>query len=476
MRRGLAVFATLAALVGCATNPVTGRKEVSLVGSGQEQQMGDEGYKAVVAEYGLYDDAELRTVIERVGGRVAAVSHLPNQKWTFTLVDDPAVNAFAMPGGYIYVTRGMLAHLQSEAQLAGVLGHEIGHVTARHSARQITNQQLAGIGLGVASMLSPTFQRYGGLAQQALGLMFLKYGRDDETQADELGVSYATKAGYDSREIPDTYAMLRRLSERSGQRLPTFLSTHPDPGDRQRRTAELAQAAVAGRTDLAINERPYLERLDGVVYGRDPRNGYFDGTRYYHPGLRFEITFPSGWQTQDTRSAVMAAEPNERGVMQLTMAPKSAHSPAEQVTQLERDGQITGSRGRTETIGGYPAWVGEVGVRSSDGTESVLAAAWIRKSPDVMFQILGRGEQPGDAYEARVLEAARSLRDLTDPQRINVQAWVVDVVSVPHSGAFGDVVAALGPFAIPLDEEAIINQRETSSETVQSGQLLKIVR
>src|SRR5262249_50828002 len=176
----------IAALASCATNPVTGKSEFSLVSSAQEAQMGKEGYPAVVAEYGIYADTTLQAYVDSVGQRVAKVSHLPNGPWKFTLLEDTAVNAFAMPGGYIYITRGILAHLNSEAQLAGVLGHEIGHVTARHSAHQITQQQIAGLGLGLATVFSRDFARYSDMAQQGLQLMFLKYSRDDETQADEL--------------------------------------------------------------------------------------------------------------------------------------------------------------------------------------------------------------------------------------------------------------------------------------------------
>ena len=198
----IAGLATLAALVaGCATNPATGRREFSLVSAAQEEQMGREGYPAVLAEYGAYEDSTTQRYVNEVGQRLAKVSHLPNLEWHFTVIDDPSVNAFAMPGGYIYITRGILAHLNSEAQLAGVLGHEIAHVTHRHSAGQISRQQLAGIGLGVASILSSTVARYGQVAQQALGLMFLKYSRAHENEADASGIDYATKAGFDPAPI-----------------------------------------------------------------------------------------------------------------------------------------------------------------------------------------------------------------------------------------------------------------------------------
>ena len=175
-------------LASCATNPVTHKSEISLVSPAQELEIGKQGYAPVVQEYGLYDDAALQAYVNVVGQKVARVSHLPDLDWHFTVVDDAAINAFAMPGGYIYITRGLLAYLNSDAQLAGVLGHEIGHVTRRHTAAQMTQQQLYGAGLALGSILSPTFQRYSGAAQQALSLLFLKFSRTDETQADELGV------------------------------------------------------------------------------------------------------------------------------------------------------------------------------------------------------------------------------------------------------------------------------------------------
>src|SRR5436190_4324356 len=262
--RGALALASAAALAwlaaGCAVNPATGKKEFTLVTPAQEAAMGREGYNAAIAEYGLYDDAALAAYVDSVGRKVAAASEQPTMPWRFTVLDDAVVNAFAMPGGYIYVTRGLLAHMQSEAQLAGVLGHEIGHVTARHSAKQITQQQLAGLGLGLAAAVSPTFRRYGSTAEQALGLLMLKYSRDDETQADELGVRYATASGYDPREIPGTYRTLQRISERAGQALPVYLSTHPDPGDRAERTSAMAARAAAGRANMNVRQRVYLER------------------------------------------------------------------------------------------------------------------------------------------------------------------------------------------------------------------------
>src|SRR5262252_8519126 len=408
----LALLTMALALAGCATNPVTGKSQFSLVSSAQEEQIGREGFPAVVAEYGAYGDTALQAYVDTVGHRLARVSHLPNLKWRFTLLDDPTVNAFAMPGGYIYVTRGILVHLNSEAQLAGVLGHEIGHVTARHTANRMTQQQLTGLGLGLASAFSPSIARYGQLAQPGLQLMFLKYSRDDETQADELGVAYATAAGYDPREIPATYAMLKRVSDRAGQRLPGYLSTHPDPGNREKKTRALAHKATEGKTGLTVHGRSYVQRMNGVVFGKDPRQGFLEGTHYYHPQLHFQVSFPADWKVEDGRSAVRAASPEEQPTsrMELTLTQKNDLSPAAAVAELQRSGRITGAQGAAETIGGYPAWVGHLAVPGEQGGVTVLTAVFLRKSPELMFQVVGKSAEPDDAGDDAIVATARSFR------------------------------------------------------------------
>ena len=474
MKHAVWVFALLvvtgfAVVSGCATNPVTGKREISLVSEDQLLSMGKDGYQAVIKEYGAYDSQELAAYVDAVGQKLAKVSHAPNMAWKFTLLDDTAVNAFAMPGGYIYITRGILAHLGSEAQLAGVLGHEIGHVTARHSAQQITQQQLTGIGLGVAGIVSPTFRRYGQAAQQALGLIFLKYSRDHENQADQLGVDYATAAGYDPREIPNTYVMLRRVGEQAGSQVPEFLSTHPDPGNREVRTTELSKAAAAGKTGLVISGNAYIQRLEHLTFGPDPLKGYFEGTTFYHPVLKFQVEFPSGWQTQNTHSTVAAGAPDQSGTIQLTLVPSDGKSPGDYVRSLVSNNKVSDARGNDETIGGYPAWLGQLAIQTEEGP-LVLVAALIAKEQGQLYQIVGRASDP-----QLVSRTARSFRDLTDSKRINVKADYVDVVTLERSGSFSEVVPTLGKQALDLTRTSILNNVELD-EGVAKGTLLKVVR
>ena len=459
---------------GCAVNPATGKHEFTLVTPAQEAAMGREGYSAAVAEYGAYDDAVLTAYVDSVGRKVAAASEQPDIPWRFTVLDDPVVNAFAMPGGYIYVTRGLLAHMQSEAQLAGVLGHEIGHVTARHTAKQITQQQLAGLGLGIAAAVSPAFRRYGSTAEQALGLLMLKYSRDDESQADELGVRYATGSGYYPREIPTTYRTLQRISERAGQSLPVYLSTHPDPGDRAERTSALAARAAAGRANMNVRQRVYLERMRNLVYGENPRYGWFEGTRFYHPVLGLEMSFPPGWRMSHTHTALTGVSPGEQGLIQMTLARDAAgKSPGDFLVGLTTEGRILGSRGGPEMLGNWPAWVGLLTVPSGQGAQTTLAAGFVRVTPDVLLQVLGRGASPGDGNERQIFAAIRSMTVLGDPARGMVQPARIHVQTAPFAGEFRAIYGQMGGGLIPVEEAAIVNGLEVD-EQVMKGQWLKL--
>jgi len=461
-------------LGACAVNPVTGKRELSLVSADQELAIGKEGYTATMAEYGVLEDARLAAYVDSVGQQLAKRSELPQLKWHFTVLDDPTVNAFAMPGGYIYITRGILAHLQSEAQLAGVLGHEIGHVTARHSARHITQQQLAGLGLGLASVISEDFRRYGAAAEQALGLLLLKYGRDDENQADALGVRYSTSATYDPREIPSTYSMLRRISERAGQRLPSFLSTHPDPGDREVRTAALAREAAAGQTGLQIRQRVFLERLRGIAFGEDPRHGYFEEARFFHPTMGFELSFPAGWKTQNSRQAVAAQSADQKAVMQLSLASDAKSlGPAEYVAALQRDGRIGSATGRSESIGGWSAWTGRLALPAANGGTTTLAAAFVRQAPDRLFQFIA--QVPDEATERIVLQSVRSLRPLADAARTRAMPSRLELVPAPRAGTFESLYPGLGPSELDMAAAAILNGVEPD-EAIQAGVWIKVAR
>ena len=460
----------IAIAAGCATNPVTGKKEISFVSESQEIQAGQQSEASIEAQFGNYEHRGWTSRVDSLGKAMASRSHRPELPWTFHVLDDPTVNAFAAPGGYIYITRGILAHLNSEAQLAGVVGHEIGHVTARHYARQASQQQLAGIGLAVGSVLSETVARAANIAQSGLGVLFLKYGRDAENESDRLGVEYSVKSGFDPREMPATYRTLARLSERAGSRLPTYLSTHPDPAAREETVSGLAAAAAGTRADLKINRDGYLRMLDGVVWGTDPRQGYFEGNRYYHPDLRFTIDFPSGWQKANSRAAI-TAQSSSKDALQITLANAGQASPAQYVQQLKSKGAIAAAEGQSTTIHGFPAWEGVVTVQDEAGNTGQLLLVVIRQG-DRTYQILG---QPGSSGgENAILTTARSFQALTDASRFNPTPARIKVVAAPRNGTLAQVLSGLGTPGADLQEIALINGMDETT-TIAQGRLIKTI-
>lgn len=272
LRDPLALLLISAPLLGgCTLNPATGSHQLNFYGEESEIEMGREADAEIVATVGLYDDPLLQDYVQDLGMEIAAASERPGLPWSFKLLDDSSVNAFALPGGYVYVTRGLMTHLDSEAELAATIGHEVGHVTARHGVNQRSKQILAAVGLEVAAILDDDIAAWAFAGHLGLGLLFLQHGRDDERQADDLGLRYAMRAGYDPRQMSELFGVLEAVSKVEGAgRLPTWLATHPDPGARRKRVEDqVAKMKIsdANANPPRIERDSYLERLDGMVFG-----------------------------------------------------------------------------------------------------------------------------------------------------------------------------------------------------------------
>jgi predicted Zn-dependent protease len=466
--RSLALSLVVAA---CATNPVTGKRELSLVSEQQEIQMGQEGAQQVAQEIGLIKDQALQNYVQGVGAALAAKSERPNLPWTFRVVDDPSPNAFALPGGFIFVTRGLLDLMNNEAELASVVGHEIGHVTARHSVQQMSQQQIAQLALGVGSILSPTVAQFGGVASQGLGLLFLKYGRDDERQADDLGFRYALGQGYDVRYMDDVFRSLQRLGEASKQSpLPTWLATHPGEAERiQTIDAKLAALQPNQLANAKVNAQGYMQRINGLVYGQNPRNGFFQGNTFYQPDLRFQMTLPSGWQGQNLTQAVVAVSPQQDAIIQLTLAQGNSPDAAAR-TFLSQQGIQAGQASR-ETVNGVPAVASTFQAQTEQGVIQGLAAFFTYNG--TTYQVIGyTPAQKYAAYDPVFRQALGSFAPVTDPKILNVQPNKVSVVSLPQSMTLAEF-AQRNPSAVPLAELAIVNQVENTNAPLPAGTPVK---
>jgi predicted Zn-dependent protease len=470
--------AALAALLaGCATNPVTGRTQLALISESREIELGRQADEQVQASIGAYPDAGLQRYVSELGLLLARDSERPQLPWTFRVVDDPTVNAFALPGGYVYVTRGILAHFDSEAELAAVLGHEIGHVTARHSVSQMSKQQLAQVGLGLGVVLGTLgtgvdLRPLGSLAQAGLGVMFLKFSRDDESQADALGFAYLTRHGYDPRPMAHVFQTLERVGQAAGaQRLPDWLATHPNPGDR-RRWVE-AQLAASGRSfeGAKVERESYLRRLDGLVFGANPREGFFREGRFHHPDLAFRLEFPVGWKTQNTKQAVGAQSPEQDAIVALTLA--RGATPAEAARAFfSQQGLHAVDRFESQPAGGLPS-EGYVFVAQGQQGQIPGVAAFTQLDGRV-FQLLGYSAP--QAWRARSDALARAIASFareTDPAVLAVQPRRLSLVELREGGRL-DEVAARHPSSIGLDEIARINGVDRAG-SLAAGSLFKRV-
>ena len=414
-RATLALLSATAVLLTCARNPVTGKRQLALVSEEQEIALGKQAAEEIVQSVGAYPDPALQKYVESVGMKMAARSERPKLPWRFVVLDDPTVNAFALPGGPVFVTRGILGHLNSEAELAAVLGHEIGHITARHSVHQMSEAQLAQLGLGIGMVVSEDLRKLGQVAGAGLQLLFLRFGRDAERQSDELGFRYMVEQGYDPRQMASVFTTLERTSAQSGGAgLPQWLSTHPDPGDRAKTAARRA-AKVPDPGRLQVDRDAYLARVDGIVFGEDPRQGYFRGDTFVHPELHFQLRLPSGWKANNGAAALVASSPEQDAVFQLASAGKLSPDEAarkffsqEGVRAAAGEGSTRGFEAQTEqgVVRGVVSFVSHQG--------RTLALRRLRACREVRR---ARGHVPAGDPELRAARRSGRGRGRAGPRR-----------------------------------------------------------
>ena len=388
-----------------------------LVSEGQEAAMGKEADEQFHGLYGDFPDPRVQGYVESVARPLAAASERPSLPWTFRVIDDPQVNAFALPGGYIYVTRGILAHMNSEAELAGVLGHEIGHVTARHSASAQSKQLLGMVGLGVGMILSPTLREGGDALSQALGLVFLKFGRDQESQSDQLGLRYIVRQDYSPAGMLDVFRMLDGVTASAGgDRLPNWLSTHPAPPNRLADMTRLIEEQKAG--GKRVGRAEFIQHLDGMAFGANPREGFFRDQVFYHPEMAFKMTFPAGWAKQNERQGVSSMPSSKDAILQLTLAPADPQAAAE---AFARQQGIQAGPIERGTVNGFPT--SSLQFQIQDPQNGALSGSvTFLKHGGATLQLLGYStEARYGAHRAAIAAWVRSFERLTDARTLSAQ-------------------------------------------------------
>jgi predicted Zn-dependent protease len=482
------LVASLALAPACSqvVNPATGRAEYTTLGPEEEARIGAQEHPRVLAQYGgAYQDPELQAYVEKIGERLAAASELPGLDFTFTLLDSDVVNAFALPGGYVYVTRGLVVLAENEAELAGVLGHEIGHVTGRHTAQRQTRATgasvLATLGTIGAAILGG--QAAGQLAQQVAGAgvqaYVASYSRDQELEADQLGIRYLTRSGYEPRamatfleKLNDQAALDRRLAGVDTDPAGSWFATHPRTLDRvEQAIQEVGAEGLDGRT--ARDE--YLARIDGMIYGENPDQGVVRGREFVHPALGFAFTAPPGFRLVNTPSVVLGQAPGQ--LMKFDMArvspgrsmPDYVTGPwaqelkagrVQNVQSFEVNGMPAASAGTVGAVNGQPVTVGLAAIRAGD--DQVYR-----------FLLLSAGQMSRD--QARAYEASiRSFRRLSPEQAARFQPKRLRIVEVQPGESGEQLARRMAVDAAPLERFRILNELALR-DGLRAGERVKLV-
>jgi predicted Zn-dependent protease len=474
-----ALAAVLAAvLVACAVNPVTGGRDVVLLSEDQEIALGKQNDPKIRQQYGVYEDAALQAYVQRVGEKLAAQSHRPQLVYRFTVLDGDEVNAFALPGGYIYITRGILAYLNSEAELAAVLGHEIGHVTARHSVRQYSATVATGLVIGIIG---------GGQAGQQLlnvlgNALLSGYGRDHELESDRLGAEYLARTGYNPDAMIDVVSVLKNQEEAEKKRAETegreprvyhgVFASHPSADQRLQEVVAEARKFKTGTTARVAREE-YLKHLDKMTFGDSAREGIRHGSNFYHRQLDFAVNFPAGWRVENLPQAVNAQAPDRGATMQLVMEDLNKRMTPQEYLRARVRSSSYAKEGKLDGTP-LPAHTAVVRLNTPYGPRDVRVAVLFQNNR--AFTIFGAAKDNAafPRLDEQFLAAARSLHALTDKERALAEGLKLRVVKARP----GETFAALAKRS-PLSDYAeltlrLINDKFPTGEPV-AGELIKIV-
>lgn len=483
---GIMAAVGLLTISACQTvqNPATGENQFSTISPEQEKQIGRQEHPKILAQFGgEVDNPRLRSYVDTVGRRLAANAEIPADQFTFTVLDTPVVNAFALPGGYVYITRGMLGVLNDEAELAGVLGHEIGHVTARHGATRQTRGLFANLAVIGAAVLTGS-QEVAQLGQVAAAGYLAGYSRDQERQSDSLGIRYLSRAGYDPTGMSEGLEalgrqsdLLARMSGREAQQV-SFMSTHPQTPERVAATAREARAAPAV-PNARIGRDAYLDAIDGMIYGDSPAQGFARGNRFAHPQLKFAFTVPESFRIDNLPQAVIANDRDGRGRIIFDQEPnrRVAASGTSMDAYIAR--QWAGNARVIEldriTVNGMPAATGVVEINNrGQRIDARLVAIRYDRERIYRFVFLTPANQTRTLSRA-FRETTFSFRKLSNREASRLQPRRIDIVKVRR----GDSISRLTRFDIQDgfedDRFRTINGLDRG-ENLRAGDEVKVIR
>lgn len=473
----------LLSAMGCAVNPVTGKQDLVLMSEQQEIALGRETNKQVLHEYAIYDDPGLQNYVDTVGKNLAAHSHRSDLIYRFTILDSREVNAFALPGGYIYITRGLMSYLNSEAELAAVLGHEIGHVTARHAVRQYSAAQLASIGATLGAIFIPGMNAGGNQLVQLFGAALLRgYGRDHELEADQLGAEYIARSGYNPQAMMDVIRVLKNQelyetqAARAEGREPNIyhglFATHPDNDTRLQEVIGAADKYYDPASTF-VGRETYLEKIDGMVYGDNVKEGILRDGNFYHADLGFAFQLPENWNVTNRPDHLLITSPGGAAIMQLAVedinkriSPRDFMVTRLGLHQLDHD--------QAMNIQGLQAHTGLAPINTSFGGR--VARFTVIYFNNRAYIIAGVAKDPATAtdYDRYFLEAAQSFHAITDKERLKARPLRLKIIQAAGDSSFRSLAENSPLENFPEEQLRLLNAYYPRGEP-QPGALMKVV-
>lgn len=483
-----------ALLTACGSqvvNPVSGKTERSAMTESAEVAEGKKSHEQVLQEYSALKNPKLQAYVNEIGQRLAKQSQRANLVWTFTVLDSPEINAFALPGGYVYVTRGIMAYMESEADLAGVIGHEIGHVTARHGAQRATRQQNAGIGVLAASVLGVLLEAkgvggasdaLGGIAQNVAGGYVAKYGREQELQADGLGAEYLSRVQFDPRNMIDVINVLKNQerfaadqARAEGRPVPeqnTYLASHPSNDQRLETITKLAAQYKATTPYQDEGRARYLQMMEGVAFGESAEQGLTRGRNFYHEGLGIAITAAQGWKVQNGADEItLINATRDAGLILHLVPPKAGNTHEEIIRNL-----IKPDTGRANPIkiNGLNAthFVGTQRAQNGQSQNLELTVVTGPANGNYILTYAAKDAATLQRNRAQMAETENSFRAITAADKAAAKPWILRTASMPRGG-FAEL-ARSSPLASAEQQLKLINGVYAGGE-IKPGAPVKVV-
>lgn len=461
-------------MYGCTVNPATGQSQfTALLPASSEAKVGAAEHAKIEAQFGKFMTGPIADYVNQVGQRVAANTERKDVQYKFYVLDTPLVNAFALPGGYTYFSRGLLTLANSEAELAGVIGHEIGHITARHAASRMSQGMVAGIGAAVIGTVA------GGSAGQvaSLGsnLYISSYSRGQETQSDELGIRYLARAGYDpsgmSTFLSSLDAQSKLEAKEAGKNGSSFnyFSTHPLTAKRvQDSRVEAAKYPANNNKARAA----YLNKINGLVYGDSPDQGFAKGNRFYHPALDFTFSVPKGAKITNGATKVTARHPNGTAIIFDTGKGRSTDPVNYIRNEWLKGGQVGGAE--AITVHGKPAATTVFGgnIQGKSVAVRLVAVQW---APNTYYRFqMAIPSGVGKAFEEELKQTTYSLRKMSSGEKKSIQAKKIRVLVAPSGSTVSSMAARMNVDGNKVEHFLVLNGM-TSGQQVIAGQPYKIV-